>query len=95
MAYDFFTETHPNTAFHLLGKIIQFRRAYFCTEDQELAEAMLKKCEEWDIQPGGWARAEAPKAPPEPEPVVEEMSAPEPPNPAPIRGKEKRRGYRL
>lgn len=89
--YDFYTETNANTTFHLLGKAIQFRRAYFSTEDRELAEAMLEHCSEWGIQPGDWAKRRGRRGSNAAAcNTAHEMSVPEPKIPATIKGRRRR-----
>ena len=51
MLYTFYTETHCNSAYHVGGKVVQFRRGYFATEDKAMADALLPHCKAWELSP--------------------------------------------
>ncbi len=78
MRYDFYTELHPNTTFHVSGRTVVFRSAYFETEDKALALELLRRKGELEIQPGDWAKKVS--APTQP---LAELPDPEAPPDAP------------
>ncbi|MBM3147193.1 MAG: hypothetical protein FJ000_04770 [Actinobacteria bacterium] len=80
--YDFYCETTPTMTRFIAGKVARFERGRFTTEDKTLADALLKKAEEWNLQPGDWAKPKARVK----VVVGSEMAAPELPIPANPRG---------
>lgn len=52
--YDFYCEINPSVTYYLVGHIVRFERGKFTTNNRALAEALLKKVDEWHLIPGDW-----------------------------------------